>query len=713
VIRRTTVFLLILLLFALDTGYGQSNTVIVSAYEPIALASHADGKEERRGSHNKPVLHSGKFEAVTASLETAGPGSLTPGFPADGRSSGAEVPSAGWSRPLSSLPSNTAPIKADDDRLAAFPCAMTNAAELAIPRKCPSPFVYQTPGDLHGASYPEAPPLLWLALVTITGAILLAVCAGLVLRKRANARTMELDRKNNELSAEAAQRRSVERQLLESEKRYRALVENTLEGLFVLGYTSGRFLFMNQRMTDLFGLTGEEAEAVNLSALFEAASYTDLLRDLHTLLDGGGSSPLNGVYDAARKDGSTFRAEIMISEIQFNGMRAAQGFVRDITGREKIQEKLRQAQKMEAVGALAGGLAHDFNNLLTAISCSASLIILNMGPHDPRLEYAKNIEQHVESGAKITRQLLNLARGGPYEVKSTDINQLIAKTTDMFGRAKKEILVKTNLADDLHTAEVDQGQIEQVLYNMYVNAWQAMPGGGVLTVETANAHLSREDTQPHWVEPGAYIKISVTDTGVGIDKSIQSKIFEPFFTTKEKEQGTGLGLASAYGIIKNHKGFITVYSELTKGSLFTIYLPASVRGAAVEETPSCEPARGTETILLVDDDEAVLSSGGRLLAKLGYRVETATDGEAALEKYLSANGSLDLVILDMVMPRMNGEEALSRMRAIDPTKKILISSGYSAEGQAKTSAEKGFDGFIQKPYTLEELSLKIGAALKR
>ena len=283
----------------------------------------------------------------------------------------------------------------------------------------------------------------------------------------------------------------------------------------------------------------------------------------------------------------------------------------------------------------------------------------------------------------------------------------------MFGRARKEITVKTNPCGDLDAVDADQGQIEQVLFNLYVNAWQAMPEGGDLTVETANVNLSGEYVQAARVSARRLCedyrhRYRNRHRRVHPEQNVRT-----VFHHQGKEQGTGLGLASAYGIIKNHKGFITVYSELSKGSVFTIYLPASVRAPGAEKLPAKAPMRGTGTILLVDDDQAVLEAGGRLLAKLGYRVETANDDETALDKYINANGSLDLVILDMVMPRMGGEEALERMRRIDPHKKILIASGYSPEAQAKTVADKGFDGFIQKPYTLEELSLKIGAALGR
>jgi CheY-like chemotaxis protein len=277
----------------------------------------------------------------------------------------------------------------------------------------------------------------------------------------------------------------------------------------------------------------------------------------------------------------------------------------------------------------------------------------------------------------------------------------------MFGRTKKEITIHTKFGMDAWPVEVDQGQIEQVLLNLYVNAWQAMPGGGRLFIQTDNVVLNETDTRPYDVSPGKFVKISVTDTGVGMDDATQKRIFDPFFTTKEMGRGTGLGLASVYGIIKNHGGIITVRSRKGEGSTFTIYLPASGREVESETRGDEAVLRGSETVLLVDDEEMIIDVGERFLANLGYRVLSAQGGREAVLRYEKNRNEIDLVILDMVMPDMGGSETFDRLKAINPDLRVLLSSGYSIGGEASAILGRGCDGFIQKPFDLKALSKKI------
>ena len=249
--------------------------------------------------------------------------------------------------------------------------------------------------------------------------------------------------------------------------------------------------------------------------------------------------------------------------------------LKDLSDRKVLEARLRQAHKIEAIGTLAGGIAHDFNNLLMGIQGYASLILFDMNTNHPHYEKLKRIEDHVRSGAELTKQLLGFARGGRYEVAVADLNEIIDKTSTMFGRTKKEITIHRKFEENLWTVEVDRGQIEQVFLNLYVNAWQAMPGGGDIYLETANVTINKGYMKPFYVKPGRYVKVSVTDTGIGMDEKTKERIFEPFFTTKEMGRGTGLGLASVYGIIKGHNGIINVYSEKGHGATFTVYLPAS------------------------------------------------------------------------------------------------------------------------------------------
>ena len=248
------------------------------------------------------------------------------------------------------------------------------------------------------------------------------------------------------------------------------------------------------------------------------------------------------------------------------------GLFKDITEHRRLEEQLRQSQRMEAIGTLSGGIAHDFNNLLMGIQGRTSLMLMDVGPSHPHFEHLKGIEDYVKSAADLTKQLLGFARGGKYEVKPIDINELIKTGSSMFGRTEKEIKINCKYQKNVWTTEADRGQIEQVLMNLYVNAWQAMPSGGELYLQTENVRLDENDVKPFEIEPGKYVKISVTDTGVGMDEATRQRVFDPFFTTKKMGRGTGLGLASAYGIIKSHGGFINVYSEKGHGTNFKIYL---------------------------------------------------------------------------------------------------------------------------------------------
>jgi len=380
----------------------------------------------------------------------------------------------------------------------------------------------------------------------------------------------------------------------------------------------------------------------------------------------------------------------------------------DITERKRLETQLVQAQKMEAIGTLAGGIAHDFNNLLMGIQGNASLMMLSAGSDHPHFEYLRGVEEMVRKGADLTKQLLGFARGGKYEVRPTDLSELIKRSSQMFGRTKKEIEIHTEYGEGIWPVEVDRGQMEQVLLNLYVNAWQVMPTGGDLHIETSNVVLDKSYTKPFGVKPGRFVKASVTDTGSGMDKETQQRIFDPFFTTKEMGRGTGLGLASAYGIIKNHGGIINVYSEKGRGTTFTIYLPASENFPAVWEGGESEAiAEGQGTILLVDDEEVILKVGGEMLGAIGYTVRVAKGGTEAVDIYGKHRDEIDLVILDMIMPDMGGGEAYDRMKEINPAVRVLLSSGYSINGRAAEIMARGCDGFIQKPFDMHQLSWKV------
>jgi PAS domain S-box-containing protein len=378
-------------------------------------------------------------------------------------------------------------------------------------------------------------------------------------------------------------RRWIENALKDSEEKYRNLFESAMVGLYRSRIEDGKILAANQACAEIMGY---ESPDQFYESFKTAEHYADpgRRRELLRLLKKYGKVDGFEIL-SIRPDGS--HAEIAVSCTLYPEHGYIEGCIIDMTEKkqaarekEKLQAKLQQAQKMEAIGTLAGGIAHDFNNLLMGIQGRTSLILADIHSDHPHFEHLSEIENYVGSAAELTRELLGFARGGKYQVLPTDLNELVEKSSQMFGRTKKEITIERNYGDNLWNVEVDRSQIEQVLLNIYVNAWQAMSTGGTLFIRTANVQLDNKFVKPYNSKPGDYVIISIKDTGAGMDASTIKKVFDPFFTTKEKERGTGLGLASAYGIVKNHDGIIVAKSEKGHGSTFNIYLPASGQAAA-------------------------------------------------------------------------------------------------------------------------------------
>ncbi len=508
--------------------------------------------------------------------------------------------------------------------------------------------------------------------------------------------------------------------LREQDEKYRSIIENIEEGLFEVDL-SGNFTFFNNSVCKITGYPAAELLGMNnreYTTPYNAKKMFNIMNKVYTTAEPSDVTDI----EIIRKDGTTITVELnayLVQDPEGNPI-GFRGVVRDVSERllakmekRKLENQLQQAQKMEAIGNLAGGIAHDFNNILMGMQGNTSLMLLNIDTSHPHYDKLKSIEKYIENGAALTKQLLGFARGGKYEVRTTDLNELIGKTARMFGRTKKEIKTHTSQLRDIWNVEVDQGQIEQVLLNIFVNAWHAMPDGGDLHLMTENVIIDDDFNMPFKVEAGKYVKISIIDTGTGMDKAIQQRVFEPFFTTKEMGRGTGLGLASAYGIVKNHGGFIDVFSEPGKGATFSIYLPASEK-EVMEETDAAEIVlKGDETLLLVDDEEMIIEVGEEILQALGYKVLPAVSGKEALKIYQNKKDSIAMVILDMIMPGMGGGETYDNLKQINPDIKVLLSSGYSISGQAAEILERGCDGFIQKPFKLRQLSVKIREILDK
>ncbi len=529
------------------------------------------------------------------------------------------------------------------------------------------------------------------------------------LEMRVRERTLELVRSNEGLQAEIAERRRAEEALKSSEQFLDDIVESIQDGISVLDpdlticHVNG---VMRSWYADNLPLEGKKCHSAFHNA-DRPCHPCPTLRCLESgrtereVVPGLPGSPVEWI-------------ELFSYPIRDRGSGKISGvveFVRDITQKVKMEARLRQAERLDSIGRLAGGVAHDFNNLLMGIQGRTSLMLAELEKGDPLAEHLKKIETTVHSAAELTRQLLGVARGGTYAVETTDLNALIEETLTLFWRARKEMLLEKHFEPDPWPVEVDRNQMRQVFLNLFVNSWEAMPGGGTLSIRTENRRIGGREASALRLAPGNYVRAAVSDTGFGMEAHTMKHIFDPFFTTKDIGRGTGLGLASAYGILQSHRGCIDVQSEPGRGACFSIYLPASAKRIREREAQSEELAGGDETILLVDDESVILEVGEQMLSKLGYRVLTAESGREAIEAYQLNAGRIDAVVLDMVMPGLDSGATLDRLKSLDPKVRVLLSSGYSINGEARAIMDRGCRGFIQKPFSLSKLSRKIREVL--
>ncbi len=501
--------------------------------------------------------------------------------------------------------------------------------------------------------------------------------------------------------------RHITEELLFVKRHFEAILSTMSEG--ILEVTSeGRIVYANPAAIALIGILEETLLASNFTDLFKGTD-SQLIKNELVAIHNQSKTILRDLPITI--NGKQVLLDIL--PVMDERHRTIAIILNDVSDRKRMEAQFLQAQKMEAIGTLAGGIAHDFNNLLMVIQGNVSLMLLQLDAIHPHYEMLKNIENQVQNGSKLTGQLLGYARKGRYEVKSLDLNHLVKETSEAFGRTRKNIAIHHELAQDLFSCEADQGQIEQVLMNLFVNAADAMPQGGNLSLKTADITHEEIKDKLYDPKPGDYILLTVADTGIGMDQKTLDHIFEPFFTTKELGRGTGLGLASVYGIVKGHGGYIDVESEKGYGTTFKIYLPASAKKVEEGVRTADLIMKGTETILLVDDEEAVLNVGEGMLEAMGYQVLSAHDGKEAIEIYEKHRELIHLVLLDIVMPMMGGSELFDRLKKINPDVKVLLSSGYSIDGEATKILERGASGFIQKPFSVKQLSQSIHEILKK
>jgi hypothetical protein len=513
-------------------------------------------------------------------------------------------------------------------------------------------------------------------------------------------------------------RRQAEAALRESEASYATLVEHAPLGIY-RSNTRGRFLSVNTALVHMLGYPSASALLgidMNQSLYVDPAERKALVdRDTYS----------DREYDEVeatwkRRDGQPITVQLSVRAIR-NAAREVEyyeTFVRDVTEQRQLEAQLVRAQKLEAVGRLAGGVAHDFNNLLTVILSYSSLLIEDGGLPAGSLEGIQEIKKAADGAASLTKQLLAFSRQQVLQPQVLDVNSVVQSTQKLLNRLiGEDVKLMTSLTDDLGVARLDPGQVGQIIMNLAVNARDAMPTGGVLTIETENVEMDLTYVRGHPVaQAGSYVMLAVSDTGMGMDEATKERIFEPFFTTKEIGKGTGLGLATVYGIVKQSGGFIWVYSEPGRGTSFKIYFPRITDTPAGSDTSApapLPPPRGTETVLIVEDVTAVRGVAREMLERSGYRILEAADGASALRVATKHAGAIDLLLTDVVMPGLSGRQLAEQLTELRPQMRVLYMSGYTDDAVVTHGMLEPGINYLQKPFTLDALARKVHEVLRR
>ena len=509
---------------------------------------------------------------------------------------------------------------------------------------------------------------------------------------------------------DVTERKQAETALRQSEERYRELFENANDIIYTHDM-AGDFTSLNKAAERVTGYTRDEALTMNIA---QVVAPEHLERARQMIAHKGASGVLTTYeIDIVAKDGRRVTFEVSSRLILKDGQPAGvEGIARDITERRRLEEQLRQSQKLEAVGLLAGGVAHDFNNLLNGIIGFAELALRELPEGSRGHEHLSRVPPMGQQAADLVGQLLTFARKAPLELKLLDLNLLLEETGKILRRTLPENLtIRADFCPERLMIKADYAQVQQTLLNLATNARDAMPRGGTLTIRLAAVRFTEESLKGHAARrPGAFTCVTVADTGPGIPASIRDRIFDPFFTTKEPGKGSGLGLTSVYGIVHHHEGWIEVETVEPHGVSFHVFLPLLPSQAASDPPPAAPVPRGTETLLLVEDDPIVRELGEILLTELGYTALTAADGVEALAIF-RAHPEIALVLTDAVMPRMGAADLVPALRSLNPEVKVLVATGYAPE-QIRTSLKHlRLSGYIAKPFRQSDLATAVRAAL--
>lgn len=507
--------------------------------------------------------------------------------------------------------------------------------------------------------------------------------------------------------------------LIKDEERYRSIIENINEGYYEIDF-NGVFTFANKRLCRMVRKVYNHFIGMNLYRLVPPETG-DIIRGVaKQVYDTGVPSGINQTW-VIREDGSKAVYEFSISLIEDakGGKKGFRGVVRDVTetlDREKkqkeLEEKFFEVEKLESIATLAGGLSHEFNNLLMRIQGNTSLLMVKYHSNPGIADKVINIERCIKRGAEITNKLLGFARSGKYQETEIDLKLLLYEVCDLFGNTRKDIRIHQKYQPELWSFKGDFSQIEQVFLNLLLNASQAMPQGGEICISAENQSVEEAFAFLHDSEPGDYVRVEVSDTGIGMDEITMKKMFEPFFTTKERHRGTGLGLASVYGIVKNHSGMITFESKRGKGTCFMIYFSVNHDLPGNSSAEENTQGKHISTILVVDDEKTVLEINSEILEVLGYRVITADSSRDAVELFVKHLDQIDLVIMDVIMPDGNGFETAGFMREIKDELKVLFVSGFPKNHDRFEHEFTAYEDFLQKPYTLDQLNTTLRNLLK-